>query len=72
MVSAARIHTMDVAHPQVQAIAFDDSGKILATGDTEALRKQFPNAKRIDAGKATIVPGLIDAHGVTAAGLSAD
>lgn len=63
VVSAARIHTMDVAHPQVQAFAFDDSGRILATGNAEALRKQYPKAKRIDAGAATIVPGLIDAHG---------
>lgn len=63
VVSAARIHTMDVAHPQVQAMAYDDTGKLLALGDADALLKAYPNAKRIDAGKATIVPGLIDAHG---------
>ncbi|MCC8363887.1 amidohydrolase [Lysobacter sp. A6] len=63
VVSAARIHTMDVAHPQVQAMAYDDTGKLLALGDTDALLKAYPNATRIDAGKATIVPGLIDAHG---------
>lgn len=63
VVTAARIHTMDVAQPQVQAMAFDERGKLLALGDTDALLKQYPNARRIDAGKATIVPGLIDAHG---------
>jgi predicted amidohydrolase YtcJ len=63
VVNAARIHTMDVAHPHVQAMAYDATGKLLALGDTDALLKAYPNAKRIDAGKATIVPGLIDAHG---------
>ena len=63
VISAARIHTMDTAQPQVQAMAYDERGILLALGDTEALLKAYPKAKRIDAGKATIVPGLIDAHG---------
>lgn len=63
VVSAARIHTMDAAQPHVQAMAWDERGVLLALGETDALLKAYPNAKRIDAGKATIVPGLIDAHG---------
>ncbi|MGH8078416.1 MAG: amidohydrolase, partial [Lysobacter sp.] len=63
VLSAARIHTMDSARPRAQAMAFDASGKILALGDTAALIKRYPKAQRLDAGGATVVPGLIDAHG---------
>lgn len=62
ILSAARIHTMEAAQPRVQAVAFDAGGRILALGDTAALLKRYPNAKRLDAGDATVVPGLIDAH----------
>src|SRR5688572_11893849 len=62
VLSASRIHTMDLAQPQVQAMAFDGNGRILALGDTAALLKRYPNAKRLDAGDTTVVPGLIDAH----------
>jgi predicted amidohydrolase YtcJ len=62
VLSAARIHTMDTAQPRVQALAYDDSGRILALGDTAALLKRYPKAKRIDAADATVIPGLIDAH----------
>lgn len=63
VLSAARIHTMDATLPRAQAMAFDDSGTILALGDTATLTKRYPAAKRLDAGRATVVPGLIDAHG---------
>lgn len=62
VLSAARIHTMEVAQPRVQALAFDGDGRILALGDTAVLLKRYPNAKRVDAGDSTVVPGLIDAH----------
>ena len=62
LVTAARIHTMDVAHPQAQALAYDASGRILRVGDAEVLGRQFPDARRLDFGDATLVPGLIDAH----------
>ena len=63
VVTAQHIHTMNTAQPHAQAMAYDDSGAILALGDTAALMKSWPQAQRIDAGDATIVPGLIDAHG---------
>lgn len=63
IVSAARIHTMDPAMPRVTAMAYDGDGRILALGEAAALQERYPDAKRIDAGAATIVPGLIDAHG---------
>ena len=63
LVTAARVHTMDVAHPRAQAFAYDDSGRILRVGDVQALQREFPRARRLDLGDATVVPGLIDAHG---------
>ena len=62
VLSAARIHTMDTARPLAQAMAYDASGKILAVGDTGDLLARYPQASRLDLGKATVVPGLIDAH----------
>src|SRR5687768_9517827 len=63
VVSAARIHTVDPSQPQAQAMAYDEAGRILALGHTDALLARYPDAARIDAGAATIIPGLIDAHG---------
>lgn len=63
LVTAARIHTMDAARPTAQALVFDMDGRIVALGGTDAMRAEYPSAKRIDLGDATVVPGLIDAHG---------
>src|SRR5690606_9664889 len=63
VLTAARIHTMDPAQPRAEAMAFDASGRILAVGNSEALLARYPKAARLDAGSATVVPGLIDAHG---------
>lgn len=63
LLTAARIHTSDPARPTVQAMAWDDSGRILAAGDAETLAARYPDATRIDAPTATVIPGLIDAHG---------
>ncbi len=63
VLSARRIHTMEADAPHVQAIAFDAEGRILGTGSVEALAARYPDAGRLDLGEATVVPGLIDAHG---------
>ncbi|HEY1069984.1 MAG TPA: amidohydrolase [Thermomonas sp.] len=63
VVTARRIHTMDAARPQVEAMAFDAEGKVLALGDARTLLANHPGATRLDVGNATVVPGLIDAHG---------
>jgi len=63
VLSAGRIDTMDLAQPRVQAMAFDDAGSILALGERTTLLARYPHARRIDAGSATVIPGLIDAHG---------
>ena len=60
---SARIHTENPGQPVAEAMAYDASGKILAVGQAQALRKQFPDAKSLDFPDATVVPGLIDAHG---------
>ena len=63
LLTASRIHTMDVATPVATAMAYDVDGRILALGNVETLARRYPDATRIDAGNATVIPGLIDAHG---------
>jgi predicted amidohydrolase YtcJ len=76
LVTASRIHTMDTARPMATAMAYGADGRILAVGQADALAKQYPRARRVDVGNATVVPGLIDAHahigGLGLAMLSAD
>ena len=63
VLTAARIDTMDMAEPRAEAMAFDANGRILSLGDADALLREYPAAKRLDFGDATVVPGMIDAHG---------
>ena len=63
VLTASRIDTMDAAMPRAQAMAYDADGRILALGARDALLRQYPKAKRLDVGDATVIPGLIDAHG---------
>jgi len=63
LLTAARIHTSDPQHPNATGMAWDASGRLLAVGEAKALAARYPDAARIDAGDATVVPGLIDAHG---------
>lgn len=46
---------------QFSALAFDDEGRVIATG-TDDLLKAHPAARHIDGGGRTMLPGLIDAH----------
>ncbi|QNK01016.1 amidohydrolase [Dyella telluris] len=59
----AHIHTMDPARPEATALAWNDDGRLLAVGETAELQKQYPGAVIDDARGATVIPGLIDAHG---------
>jgi predicted amidohydrolase YtcJ len=63
LLTAARIHTSDPKQPTATALAWDDAGRILAVGDAKTLSARYADAARIDAGNATVIPGLIDAHG---------
>lgn len=62
LLTAARIHTSDPERPQATAMAWDAEGRILAVGGADELAARYPAARRVDAGDATVVPGLIDAH----------
>ncbi|WP_397607966.1 amidohydrolase [Silanimonas sp.] len=58
---AARIAASDNA--DANAMAWDDTGHIIAIGRAEDLAQRFPAATRHDAGDSVVMPGLIDAHG---------
>ncbi|MBJ6978740.1 amidohydrolase [Luteimonas sp. MC1895] len=62
LLTAARIHTSDATTPVATAIVWDAEGRLVAVGDAAALAARHPGAERIDAGDATVIPGLIDAH----------
>lgn len=63
VLTAQRIDTMDPAHPRAQAMAYDAEGRILQLGSPQALIQAYPGATRVDVGNATVIPGMIDAHG---------
>lgn len=63
VLGAARIHTSDPAQPLVQAMAWDAQGRILSVGSLAQVTAAHPGAATVDAGDATVVPGLVDAHG---------
>ncbi len=63
LLTAARIHTSDPQHPFATAMAWDAAGRLLAVGEAGELAVRYPEARRIAAGDATVIPGLIDAHG---------
>lgn len=58
-----RIHTMDPARPEASALAWKEDGRLLDVGDTADLQKRYPDATKVDAQGASVIPGLIDAHG---------
>src|SRR5690606_10637403 len=62
VLGAARIHSMAADQPPATALAWED-GRILALGTMEELQARYPGARMVDLGNATVVPGLIDAHG---------
>ena len=59
----AHIHTMDPAQPEASALAWGNDGRLLAVGDATDLQARYPDAGKVDAKGATVIPGLIDAHG---------
>lgn len=57
------IHTLDPSRPRAESIAVVE-GRIARIGSTSDVRAESsPDAVVIDLGGATVVPGLIDAHG---------
>ncbi len=61
----ANVHGYTLAGDRLQEFSglVFDSGKVVETGDGAALHRKFADAKYIDGGGATLLPGLIDAHG---------
>ncbi|MFO0041397.1 MAG: amidohydrolase [Pseudomonadota bacterium] len=63
VIHASRIVTMDNARPLAEAMASGADGRIVALGMRAEIDAAHPGARREDFGAATVVPGLIDAHG---------
>ena len=61
LVYNATIYTVDSTFSTAEAMLIKD-GKILATGDTASLLKQYEVKERLDAGGQFVYPGFIDAH----------
>ena len=62
IVTNARILTMDPANPRAEAVAMA-GGRILAVGARAAIEALAgPDCRIIDAGGATVLPGLIESH----------
>ncbi|WP_266171936.1 amidohydrolase [Dyella subtropica] len=59
----AHVHTLDPDKPEASALAWGDDGRLLAVGSANELQAQYRDAKQVDARGATVIPGLIDAHG---------
>ena len=58
----ARILTMDVGRPRAEAV-YISGGKIAAIGSrAEVAAKANPNARVIDAGGRTLLPGFVESH----------
>ena len=61
LVYNATIYTVDSSFSTTEAMVIDD-GKILATGKTSDLEKEYDAKEKLDAGGKFIYPGFIDAH----------
>jgi predicted amidohydrolase YtcJ len=62
IVHNATVYTSDIDTPKVEAFAYQGN-KFIDTGSTKVLQQKFPGAKNIDMNGATIIAGIIDAHG---------
>src|SRR5690349_11940324 len=63
IVTNARVHTVDDAHPLAQAFAVRD-GRVAFVGDVAgALALKGPDTRVLDLGGKTVIPGMVDAHG---------
>ncbi|HKW61111.1 MAG TPA: amidohydrolase [Candidatus Acidoferrum sp.] len=58
----AHVVTMNQKQPSAQAIAIRGE-RIVWVGNSEEGKKQYPSARAADLHGATVLPGLIDAHG---------
>lgn len=62
VITNAKVRTMDVNHPEAQAVAISGN-RIAAVGsNTEILKLANPQTRLIDAGNCLMLPGFNDAH----------
>ncbi len=62
VVTNARIYTADAVRPLVEALAVRD-GRVLFAGSRRGVEALAgPRTERLDAGGATVIPGMVDAH----------
>ena len=62
LVRAATVWTLDPARPRAEAVGIRD-GVIVAVGGAGDVRGALCRPRELDLGPATVVPGLVDAHG---------
>ena len=55
ILTADRIHTMDSAVPTATAMAWDESGRLLAVGDAASLAARYRQARRVEAKGSTVI-----------------
>ncbi|XLZ69437.1 amidohydrolase [Massilia sp. SR12] len=65
MIENANGYTLNAKGQLVRfkALAFDDSGKLVAVGGVKEVAAKAKGFKRVDVQGKTVLPGLIDAHG---------
>jgi predicted amidohydrolase YtcJ len=63
VLTTTRVHATATVGGKADALAWDASGRLLAVGSHAELVARYPGASRLDAPGATVIPGLIDAHG---------
>ena len=63
IVHNAQVYTVDSAQPVVEAVAVRGDRIVLVGSNQAALALRGPATRVIDAGAATVLPGLQDAHG---------
>jgi predicted amidohydrolase YtcJ len=62
LVHNVRIYTMDRGFSTADSMVFNTDGEVEFVGDAEPMMEKFPDAKQIDMGGKTLIPGLIDSH----------
>ncbi len=59
----AQIHTLDTERSAAEAMAWDESGRVVYLGDSAGLAQAHPELEPTDLDGRVVLPGLIDAHG---------
>ncbi|MEM6937564.1 MAG: amidohydrolase, partial [Pseudomonadota bacterium] len=63
LITGATIHTVFAGQPSPEALVYSPCGKVLAVGSAADLMREYSDAQALALPNATVVPGLVDAHG---------